>query len=160
VEPDEVKFLRSEVAVKVEQTKGNYGGAAFAEPVLVNCTKGLTTTGDWSEGSILENYSGGAFYRKKITLKKEEAASKVILDLGNVVATAEVRINDSEAVIIVTPPWRIDITRYVKPGENKIEVLVYNTLANHYLTIPTRYRGPSLQSGLLGPVILEIQDKN
>jgi hypothetical protein len=43
----------------------------------------------------------------------------------------------------------------VKPGENRIEVLVFNTLANHYLTIPTRYRG-ELTSGLLGPVTLEV----
>jgi len=41
-------------------------------------------------------------------------------------------------------------------GENRIEILVYNTLANHYLTIPTRYRG-SLRSGLIGPVRLEMQ---
>jgi len=44
----------------------------------------------------------------------------------------------------------------VKPGENRIEILVYHTLADHYLTIPTRYRG-SLRSGLIGPVRLEAQ---
>jgi hypothetical protein len=32
-------------------------------------------------------------------------------------------------------------------------VLVFNTLANHYVTIPTRYRG-ELTSGLLGPVTI------
>ena len=44
-------------------------------------------------------------------------------------------------------------SKQVKPGENRIEVLVFNTLANHYVTIPTRYRG-DLTSGLLGPVTL------
>ena len=44
-----------------------------------------------------------------------------------------------------------------KSGENKIEILVYNTLANHYLTIPTKYRGSSFESGLLGPVNLELR---
>jgi hypothetical protein len=34
--------------------------------------------------------------------------------------------------------------------------LVFNTLANHYQTIPTRYRG-STKSGLLGPVRLYIE---
>ena len=58
------------------------------------------------------------------------------------------------AGIRVAPPWKLDITEYVKAGENRIEVLVYNTLANHYLTIPTRYRG-NPKSGLLGPVRLE-----
>jgi hypothetical protein len=36
------------------------------------------------------------------------------------------------------------------------EVCVYNTLANHYTTIPTQYRGSTL-SGLLGPVQLEMR---
>jgi hypothetical protein len=56
----------------------------------------------------------------------------------------------------VTPPWVVDISGQIKAGENRIEILVYNTLANHYLTIPTRYRG-STRSGLIGPVRLEIQ---
>ena len=57
------------------------------------------------------------------------------------------------AGIRVAPPWRVDISGHVRSGDNRIEVLVYNTLANHYLTIPTRYRG-ELTSGLLGPVSL------
>lgn len=145
----------SEVTIRAEQSRGDYGGAAFPEPILVNCGKGIAQTGDWSEGSILENYSGGAWYRKSITLTQDQAVSEVVIDLGKVVATAEVHVNDSLAGIIVTGPWRIGITPFVKKGENKIEILVYNTLANHYLTVPTKYRGPSLRSGLIGPVKLE-----
>ena len=114
-------------------------------------------TGDWSEGSILENYSGGAWYRKRVLLTEEQAGSEVIIDLGKVVATAEIHINDSLAGILVTAPWKIDVSKLIRKGENKIEILVYNTLANHYLTIPTKYRGNSLQSGLLGPVKMEFR---
>ena len=71
------------------------------------------------------------------------------------VSSAEVRVNGHLAGIRVAPPWRVDISEQVKPGRNRIEVLVYNTLANHYVTIPTRYRG-DLTSGLLGPVTLEL----
>ena len=78
-----------------------------------------------------------------------------MLDLGKVVATAEVRGNGQTAGVRVAPPWRVDISKQVQSGENRIEVLVFNTLANHYLTIPTRYRGEST-SGLLGPVTLEV----
>ena len=42
-------------------------------------------------------------------------------------------------------------------GENTLEVLVYNTLANHYQTIPSRYRG-NPASGLIGPVRLLSRD--
>jgi len=50
----------------------------------------------------------------------------------------------------------VDITECPKAGENRIEILVNNTLANHYLTIQTRYRG-STRSGLLGPARIETQ---
>lgn len=52
-------------------------------------------------------------------------------------------------------PWTVDVTELVQSGENRIETLVFNTLANHYATIPTRYRG-SPRSGLIGPVQIEI----
>ncbi len=85
----------------------------------------------------------------------KKPGGEVTLDLGQVVATAEVRVNGQLAGIRVAPPWRVDISPHVKAGENRIEVLVFNTLANHYLTVPTRYRG-ELTSGLVGPVTLEV----
>jgi hypothetical protein len=82
-------------------------------------------------------------------------ARQVSLNLGEVVASAEVRVNGHFAGVKVAPPWRLDITKFVKAGENRIEVLVCNTLANHYTTVPTRYRGQTT-SGLLGPVQIEV----
>jgi hypothetical protein len=90
-----------------------------------------------------------------VTLTPEQSHGGISIDLGKVVASAEVRVNGQLAGIRVAPPWRVDISQQVKPGENRIEVLVFNTLANHYVTIPTRYRG-ELTSGLLGPVTLEV----
>lgn len=148
---------KSIVAIRVEQTRGDYNGAAFPEPVLLTCEKGIAKTGDWAQGSVLENYSGSAWYRKKIILSEEQSKSEVMLDLGKVVATAEIHVNDSVAGILVTAPWKVNITNWIRKGENKIEILVYNTLANHYLTIPTKYRGGSLKSGLIGPVKLEFK---
>jgi hypothetical protein len=69
------------------------------------------------------------------------------------VASAEVRLNGQVAGIRVAPPYRFDLTSLVRPGDNRLEILVCNTLANHYSTVPTRYRGES-KSGLLGPVTL------
>ncbi|MCE5347480.1 MAG: hypothetical protein LLG13_14500 [Bacteroidales bacterium] len=145
---------KSKVALRIEQTRGNYSGSALPEPILIDCSKGISQTGDWSQGSVLENYSGGAWYRKNFYLSKTQASSGVMLDLGEVVATAEVIVNSKSAGILVSPPWKLDISEFVKEGDNKIEILVYNTLANHYLTIPTRYPGKTLKSGLIGPVKL------
>ena len=43
----------------------------------------------------------------------------------------------------------------LKRGENKIEVMIYNILANNYTTVPTRYRG-AIKSGIIGPVNMKI----
>lgn len=47
-------------------------------------------------------------------------------------------------------------TGKVKSGENRLEVLIYNTLGNYYLTTPSQYVG-STRSGLIGPVKLLIE---
>lgn len=141
------------VAIRVAQERGFYGGAALPEPIRLDCGPGTFAPGDWSENDGLASYSGGAWYRRGVTLTAEQAQGRVVLDLGRVVASAEVRVNGRFAGIKVAPPWTLDVSPHVRPGENRIEVLVYNTLANHYSTIPTRYRG-SPASGLLGPVKL------
>ena len=87
-------------------------------------------------------------------LSAEAATGNVMLNLGKVVSTAEVRVNGKSAGIKVAPPWRVDISKHTQQGENRLEVLVFNTLGNHYVTIPTLFRGP-LTSGLIGPVRLE-----
>jgi sugar lactone lactonase YvrE len=143
------------VALRVVPQTGISGAAVFPEPVHLECGPGVTALGDWSKAGALECYSGGAWYRKAVTLTPEQTRGEITLDLGTVVATAEVRVNGQVAGIRVAPPWRVDISKQVKPGENRIEVLVFNTLANHYLTIPTRYRGEPT-SGLLGPVTLRV----
>ena len=147
------------VALRVVPETGVCGAAVFPDPVRLECGPGVTALGDWSKAGVLECYSGGVWYRKTVTLTPEQARSEITLDLGKVVATAEVRVNGQVAGIRVAPPWRVDISKQVKPGENRFEVLVFNTLANHYLTIPTRYRG-ELTSGLLGPVTLEVATTN
>ena len=81
---------------------------------------------------------------------------EVWLDLGGVSSSAEVHVNGKPAGVKLAPPYRVDISRLVLPGANRIEVLVYSALSNHYQTIPTRYRGEG-PSGLLGPVRLAIR---
>ena len=54
---------------------------------------------------------------KSYTLQKNRLNSAVIIDLGKVVATAEVHINDSLAGILVTAPWKIDIIKIIRKGK-------------------------------------------
>jgi hypothetical protein len=146
------------VALRVVPDTGRSGGAAIPEPVVVETDgTGVLALGDWSQVGILNNYSGGTRYSTVFKLTKEEAKASVTVDLGSVVATAEISVNGDKVAVLVAPPWKADITKYLKEGENKLEVLVYNTLANHYQTVPSRYRG-SPMSGLIGPVCLLSRD--
>ncbi len=137
-------------ALRVEQERGIYGGAALTEPVAFECGPGRIVAGDWSRLGSLVSYSGGLWYRKTFSIDPQPKKGRAWLDLGDVVSSAEVHVNGRLAGVRVAPPWRWDITDLLKPGANRLEVLVYNTLANHYTTIPTRYRGKTV-SGLLGP---------
>lgn len=141
------------VLLRVEQERGCYGGAVFDEPIQLDCGAGEIALGDWSRNEGLACYSGGAWYRKTVNLP---AAKHVTLDLGDLVSSAEVTVNGRPAGIRVAPPWTFDISKFAKPGPNRIEVQVRSTLANHYLTVPTQYRGSTV-AGLLGPVRVNIE---
>ena len=91
------------------------------------------------------------YYRKTVQLPKKSQVSKMMLDLGEVVATCEVKINDESVGILIAPPYKVDISKFTCKNEIKIEVLVYSTLSNHYQTIPTPYKGDPV-AGLLGPI--------
>ena len=140
------------VRLRIEQERGCYAGAAIPEPLQLDCGPGQMALGDWSQNDGLACYSGSACYRKTVTIP---AAKQVTLDLGNVVSSAELRINGQAAGVRVAPPWTFDITKLVGPGENRLELWICNTLGNHYLTVPTQYRGSTV-AGLLGPVILKL----
>jgi len=129
-----------------------------AEPVSIETNgKGRMALGDWSAFGILNNYSGSVCYTTEISLDALGKNEQAVIDLGDVAGTAEVLINGRKVGVKVAPPWQLTITPYLKKGNNLIEVVVYNTLANHYQTIPSRFRGEP-KSGLIGPVKIIIKN--
>lgn len=142
----------SDVDIEIAYQPGYSGAGAFNGYIEQVCGKGILETGDWSELDGLRAYSGGMWYRKTINIDKK-AGESIEIDLGDVVSSAELFINGKSAGIRLAPPWKFDISENVKQGENKIEILVLNTIANNYTSIPTRYRG-SIRSGLIGPVTI------
>ena len=127
-------------------------------------------------------YSGTATYRKTFDLSDPAGSPKetgrktkrLFLDLGNVKEVAEVRLNGKKLGILWCFPWRVDITKAVKPAGNVLEIDVINLWANRVigdLNQPKvkRYtkthdvfrfdeitKDTSLiDSGLLGPVTLQ-----
>lgn len=141
----------STVVLTASPLKGFSGPAFFAEPVRITCKEGEMSVGNWSKCGALKYYSGGILYKKNLEIPVSFMSKKITLDLGKVNATCEVKVNGTKVDVLMNPPYRLDVSRFVKSGNNQIEVLVYSTLSNHYQTIPSAYRGEPC-SGLLGPV--------
>ena len=157
VEPTETLPNSAVVAIRLEQLPGFFGGSAIPEPIVFECGKGKILPGDLAENESLKTYSGGMIYSKSITMNAKQAKSgSVFLNLGKVVSSAEVSVNGFPAGMKLTAPWTFDLTGKLKAGENVIEVLIYNTLGNHYLTTPSQYVG-RINSGLIGPVTIEFK---
>ncbi len=114
-------------------------------------------------------YSGTAIYRKKFTIPKEllNTNAGLMLDLGDVREIAEVTLNNQALGILWTKPFRADITKAVRAGENQLEIKIVNNWPNRLIgdaSLPVEARRtktnitklrsdtPLSISGLLGPV--------
>ena len=86
------------------------------------------TTGSWKEQG-LPFYSWGVTYSKVFNIKNPGGTYEI--GLGKWEGTvAEVLVNDQPASIIAFPPYRTDVTGFIKPGANRIEVRVTGSLKN------------------------------
>lgn len=103
-----------------------------------------------------------------------------MLDLGRVADSARVSINGRDLAPLWCPPFRIDVSRWLKPGTNRIEIDVTSVAANHVRDLDVRkvdwkyfedanvvgknYKPldaslwPVRDAGLLGPVRLRALD--
>ncbi len=118
-------------------------------------------------------YSGTAVYEKMFTLPSPipDAKSQILfLDLGDVRELAEVKVNGQSCGIVWCPPWRVEVTKAVKPGVNKLEIEVVNFWPNRIIGdagLPESQRltrtnirkltakTPLEPAGLFGPVTLQ-----
>ena len=77
----------------------------------------------------------------------------LVLDLGEVGSTAEVKVNGVSVGTRVYPPYRFAIGDAVVDGENTLEITVTNTCVFAQRDGFSRYL-PIRASGLMGPVTL------
>jgi hypothetical protein len=129
---------------------------------VVMDTEGLK---DWREIKELAGCSSPGRYRATVNLDQEFLKDRrIVLELRDVRDAAEVRINGKDAATLIVPPFSCEVTGYLMPGVNEIEVLVIPTLYNRLVrwgkSGDKRYRqfrgrDNLMPSGLLGPVSLQ-----
>ncbi len=83
----------------------------------------------------IKYFSGAATYRKTIAIPPACLAKDCTLqlDLGSVKEIAEVRLNGQDLGILWISPFRVDITRAAKAGDNELEVRVTNLWPNRLI---------------------------
>ena len=162
-----IKKLNGPWTVRFDPRWGGPESAAF--PILVDWTK--------RPEAGIKYYSGTAIYTTTLTLASPAPGSgqRLFLDLGRVKSLAQVKVNGTDLGILWTPPFRLELTRAIRPGENQLEVRVVNLWPNRMIGdqfLPPEKRftsstwnpfqkdSPLLESGLLGPVeVLAVEPK-
>jgi hypothetical protein len=121
----------------------------------------------------IKYFSGTATYEKTIEIPAEWLAHNrhIYLDLGQVRATAAVRVNERTLGVLWKPPFVLDLTEAIRPGRNRLAVEVTNVWKNRLIgdaelppdrrfcrtNLRTKVsRGELQPSGLLGPVELRL----
>ena len=150
-------------------------------------TKNITSLSSWTTEEKTKHFSGTGQYGKNFEVPSSwiQKDLNLILDLGRVCNVAEIIINGKNAGTVWMRGQKTDITKLVKPGENRIVVRVTNTLINQISAmkeispvpenliprfgaarsqnpgvLPREFGfGPLPASGLLGPVKI-IPSKN
>jgi hypothetical protein len=146
--------VKRTAVLRVVPNRGKNGGALLRGPVTYRMEAGIMELGDWTIQG-LETYSGGIRYETFVTIDKTTEGT-LLLDLGEVRGTAEVRVNGHDAGVCIWSPYRLDITSFLSVGSNRIEVTIFNTIANYLHGVsPTHYIVEGqLRSGMFGPVQL------
>jgi hypothetical protein len=94
----------------------------------------LTSWTDHADFGI-QHFSGTAVYRRTLTVPGSliRTNQRVFLDLGDVREMAQVRVNNRLLATIWKPPFRVDVTGFVRPGANDLEVRVTNLWVNRLI---------------------------
>lgn len=130
----------------------------------------LPTAQPWSAltDPATRAFSGTATYRTTIDLPAPSADTRLMLDLGRVADLATISINGEFVTTLWGPPFRADITPFIKAGPNQFEVKVTNTWYNRLTydaSLPADQRktwtinspaatDPLAPAGISGPVTI------
>ena len=95
------------------------------------------TLTDWADHSDdeIKYYSGKAVYRTTFNIANDPAGKPLAIELGQVkdIGIAGVKLNGIDLGVVWQSPFRVDISKAIKAGENKLEVMVVNSWRNRLI---------------------------
>ncbi len=143
------------VHLRFDADGGDRSGGLLQGPIEVGVAAAPGPLVEW-EALGLRALGGYVAYRRPLDIGPAEAGETLVLDLGEVRGSAEVRVNGVPVATLTWGPYRADITAHLQPGANDLEVIVRGTLAGYLddaSPTPAVYKGQT-RHGLLGPVRL------
>jgi hypothetical protein len=126
----------------------------------------------WTDSNVagVKYFSGAGTYTSALDAPSAwfNPGSHLWIDLGDVKDLAEVSVNGVSLGVVWHAPYRVDVTKALRPGSNVIKVKVVNTWVNRLIgdqqpnatkytfadITPYTASSPLSPSGLLGPVEL------
>jgi hypothetical protein len=113
---------------------------------------GRMKLGSWTYNG-LPYFTGSAAYEREIDIPASYAGKRLLLDCGDVGVVAQVLVNGQSAGVRVWLPFRFDIGKLVRPGENTIRIVVTNAMDNERAVENHADKLDQIKlNGLLGPV--------
>ncbi|MEW6234539.1 MAG: glycosyl hydrolase [Candidatus Omnitrophota bacterium] len=101
---------------------------AAVDPGFAILPETALSLGAWSKQGM-PFYASGVVYRENFPVEKKEGGYTV--SLGKWYGSAaKVCVNGELAGYIGSQPWEIDVTSFIREGENRVEVTVFGTLKN------------------------------
>lgn len=143
------------LTLEMPPTSTHRRGSGFEGPLEVRLAAAPISLGDWRSLG-LAGWSGGMRYVRSFDLP---TAQDWVLDLGDLRGTVEVEVDGEPVGAAFCAPFRFTIPG--KPGPREVAVTVFNTLGPflHESTATTWVLPSQLASGLFGPVVAHVQER-
>jgi hypothetical protein len=147
-----------EVPVQAQQARWQVavssGHVGMDVPIRYDHAIGTTALPADASAIGYADFSGALRFRKTITIA--EVQGNWTIDLGRVRGTVAVLVNGVQVGVRIWAPYAVDVTSYLRSGDNDIVVELTNTMASYLAAHSPSHYTPTYQqvSGIFGPVVL------
>ncbi|WP_293901437.1 glycosyl hydrolase [Sphingobacterium sp. UBA5670] len=81
----------------------------------------------------IKYHAGSGSYETTLRVHEIGKKQRAYLHFSEIESMAEIFVNEQSAGVVWTKPYQIDVTDFIRQGDNKVQVKVYNTWGNRFL---------------------------